>query len=227
MRIIDARSIGKLYDDDGPLTIALEDITLCINEGEFVAIMGPSGSGKSTLLHILGLLDNPTSGEYLFDNISVGKLTPDQIALTRNEKIGFVFQAFNLLPRTDVYHNVLLPLMYSRVPEAEWETRVRTAVDAVGLTERIEHEPSELSGGEKQRVAIARAIVLSPSIIFADEPTGNLDSKSGEHIMDIFKRLNSEGRTVVVITHDEKIGKQARRLVKIKDGRIESDTAIL
>src|SRR3989344_4898847 len=227
MRIIDARSIGKLYDDDGPLTIALEDITLCINEGEFVAIMGPSGSGKSTLLHILGLLDNPTSGEYLFDNISVGKLTPDQIALTRNEKIGFVFQAFNLLPRTDVYHNVLLPLMYSRVPEAEWETRVQTAVDAVGLTERIEHEPSELSGGEKQRVAIARAIVLSPSIIFADEPTGNLDSKSGEHIMDIFKRLNSEGRTVVVITHDEKIGKQARRLVKIKDGRIESDTAIL
>src|SRR3989344_1462809 len=220
MALLLAKNISKSYEDG---TVALDRASISVSKGEFVAIMGPSGSGKSTLLHILGLLDPATVGEYRFADVLVSDLSGAEIASLRNGKIGFVFQSFNLLPRTSVYENVLLPLVYSQVPEEDWGAKVRAAIDAVGLSHRIEHMTSLLSGGERQRVAIARALVVSPEIIFADEPTGNLDSKSGTQVMDIFKKLNSEGKTVVLITHDEKIASFGKRLVKIRDGRIESD----
>ena len=188
--------------------------------------MGPSGSGKSTLLHILGFLDRPSSGKYTFAGKTMDELTDVELARVRNEKMGFVFQAFNLLARTSVLENVILPLGYSNVPELRWRALGEEAVAAVGLSHRLFHEPSELSGGEKQRVAIARSLVNNPDVIFADEPTGNLDSKSGANVMEIFDTLNKQGKTVIAITHDEKVAEHARRTIKLRDGKIESDTKV-
>lgn len=226
--VIETCNIHKsYYDEGGEETKVLQGISLTIKKGEFLAIMGPSGSGKSTLLHILGFLDNPTSGEYYFGGRRFDKYDDDESARLRNEKIGFVFQAFNLLPRTTVYENVRLPLFYSKIPEVLWREKTELAVDSVGLSHRLHHDSAGLSGGEKQRVAIARALVAGPEVIFADEPTGNLDSKSGQVVMDIIRKLNEEhGHTVILITHEHYTAKQAGRIVKIKDGQIESDIKV-
>ena len=227
MNIISVTDLGKIYSNEETKTVALERVSLNIRKGEFVAIMGPSGSGKSTFLQILGLLDNPTSGTYLFGDTDITKLTGDAIAGIRNKRMGFVFQAFNLLPRTSVLENVQLPLVYSDIPESEWETRARKAVIDVGLEHRLYHEPSQLSGGEKQRVAIARALVNNPEVIFADEPTGNLDSKSGQIVMEILEELNQKlGHTIVLITHETYTAEHAERIIRLKDGMVESDTKV-
>ena len=204
-------------------TEVLKDISFSIEEGEFVAIMGPSGSGKSTLLHIISFLDPHTSGKCLFGGKSLEDYTEDELAHIRNKEMGFVFQAFNLLPRTSVYENVKLPLIYSDTPEHEWDKKITEAIETVGLSHRRNHDPSQLSGGERQRVAIARALVNQPQIIFADEPTGNLDTKSGQNIMEMFQELNNEGHTIVLITHDNYIAEYANRIIKIVDGTIKSD----
>jgi len=228
MSLIEARDIHKIYSEEGSETVALHDVNLNINQGEFVAIMGPSGSGKSTLLHILGFLDPQTSGEYLFDGKSMDEYSKEAIAHVRNKKMGFVFQAFNLLPRTTVLENIKLPLLYSDIPESEWDKMAMRAVEAVGLSHRVNHESSQLSGGEKQRVAIARALVMDPQVIFADEPTGNLDSKSGQMIMEIIQKLSEdEGKTVVLITHETHTAEHAERIIKMRDGTIESDGPVL
>ncbi|MBI2463977.1 ABC transporter ATP-binding protein [Candidatus Peregrinibacteria bacterium] len=226
MRLIELKNIDKIYEGGVP-TQALSNISFCINQGEFVAIMGPSGSGKSTLLHILGFLDRHTSGEYLFDEKTIDDYSKEEIARVRNKKMGFVFQAFNLLPRTTVFENVKLPLLYSDVQETEQDSLTVKAIEAVGLSHRISHESSQLSGGEKQRVAIARALVNNPNVIFADEPTGNLDSKSGQIIMKIFQRLNeNEGKTIILITHETYTAEHAKRIIRIHDGAIESDMLV-
>jgi putative ABC transport system ATP-binding protein len=204
----------------------LHGLDLEIEEGEFVAVMGPSGSGKSTLLQILGFLDDYTGGQYFFEGKKVSTYTKEEVAKIRNSRIGFIFQAFNLLPRTTVLDNVKLPLLYSDVPESEWNERACAAVAAVDLSHRLDHEPSQLSGGEKQRVAIARALVNNPAIIFADEPTGNLDSKSGQIVMDIIQKLNDKGHTILLITHETSTAEHAKRIIKIKDGCIESDKKV-
>ena len=226
MPVIELKNIGKTYIDDGPRTVALSGATFSIEKGEFVSIMGPSGSGKSTLLHILGFLDRPSEGVYKFNSKTMDELSDEELAKIRNEEMGFVFQSFNLLARTSVLDNVILPLGYSHVNEKKWKDLATSALTEVGLGHRLEHQPSELSGGEKQRVAIARALVLNPAVIFADEPTGNLDSKSGAHVLEVFEKLNRAGRTVIVITHDEKVAMRAKRIIKIKDGTVESDTMI-
>ncbi len=219
-----ARGLGKTYQDGATLTVALDRVTFDIEDGEFLAIMGPSGSGKSTLLHLLGFLDRHTEGEYLYDARALDDLSDDELARFRNEEMGFVFQSFNLLSRTSVIDNVKLPLLYSRVPEEKWHDRVLASVHSVGLSHRLHHEPSELSGGERQRVAIARALVTLPKVIFADEPTGNLDTESGRAIMDILAKLNrEEGKTVILITHEDDIAEYARRIMRLRDGKIESD----
>src|SRR3989344_3917720 len=224
MALIEVKNLSKIYRDNEIETIALGNINLTVHEGEFVAIVGPSGSGKSTLLQVLGCLDRPTSGEYLIDGKALNSYSDDELALIRNKKMGFVFQAFNLLPRLSVLENVKLPLFYSAVPEEEWEGRVLRAIEAVGLSERKNHEAAKLSGGEKQRAAIARALVNDPQIIFADEPTGNLDSKSGGQVMEIIQRLNEEeGRTVILITHETYTAQHARRVIELWDGKIVSD----
>ena len=192
MNIIEVKDLKKSYVDGETPTIALAGVSFNVRKGEFLAIMGPSGSGKSTLLHLLGLLDEPTSGSYHFNGKDTSKYSGNEIAELRNREVGFVFQAFNLLARTSVLENVKLPLMYSKVPEREWNEKAREAIEAVGLGSRMEHQPSELSGGEKQRAAIARALVTDPEIIFADEPTGNLDSKSGKNVMSILQKLNEK-----------------------------------
>jgi ABC-type lipoprotein export system ATPase subunit len=216
----------EYYDGDSP-TKVLHGVSFGINAGEFVAIMGPSGSGKSTLLHILGFLDSHTAGEYRFDGKTIADYSKDEIAEVRNEKMGFVFQAFHLLARTTVLENVKLPLTYSRIPESEWDRRARAVIDKVGLSHRLDHEPSRLSGGEKQRVAIARALVTNPQVIFADEPTGNLDSKSGEMIMDLLQKLNTDdGHTIILITHETYTAEHAERIIRVRDGLIESDTQV-
>jgi putative ABC transport system ATP-binding protein len=220
MALIDTRTLTKVYEDG---TEALRGVSFSINQGEFVAIMGPSGSGKSTLLHILGFLDRQSSGAYSFDGQAVEKYKEEELAEFRNRQTGFVFQAFNLLSRTSVYENVKLPLYYSTVSESEWDKKIRESIHAVGLEHRMKNPPSQLSGGEKQRLAIARALVNNPNVMFADEPTGNLDSKSGRSIMTIIGNLHSEGRTIVVITHDMNIAKFAERTITLKDGMIESD----
>lgn len=226
MHLIELKNINKIYEEGVP-TQALNNISFSINQGEFVAIMGPSGSGKSTLLHILGFLDRHTSGEYLFDGKTIDDYSKEEISRVRNKKMGFVFQAFNLLPRTTVFENVKLPLLYSDVKETEQDTHTIKAIEAVGLSHRVSHESSQLSGGEKQRVAIARALVNNPNVIFADEPTGNLDSKSGQIIMKIFQRLNeTEGKTIILITHETYTAEHAQRIIRILDGKIESDTAV-
>lgn len=200
----------------------LRGISLEVRQGELVAIVGPSGSGKSTLLHIIGCLDRPTSGRYLFEGIDVGDKTDDELANIRNRRIGFVFQSFNLLPKLPAWKNVTVPLLYAGVPLAERKERAMDMLRRVGLEPRANHSPSELSGGEQQRVAIARALVNNPSIILADEPTGNLDSRSGQEIIDIFGKLNSEGSTIVMVTHEKSVTESARRIVAIQDGKCTS-----
>lgn len=224
---IEAKNLRKVYHEADNGTAAVDGISLTIDKGEFVAIMGPSGSGKSTLLHILGLLDAPTSGEYRFEGARFEDLKPDEIARIRNEKMGFVFQAFNLLPRFTALENVKLPLLYSRIPEIEWEPRAKEALVSVGLGERMHHRPTELSGGEKQRVAIARALVMHPNIIFADEPTGNLDSKSGQTVMNVLQELNRErSHTIILITHETYTAEHAGRIIRLMDGKIVSDETV-
>ena len=226
MSLIVAEHIQKTYITGDVKTPVLHGLSFTIDSGEFLAIMGPSGSGKSTLLHILGFLDGHTGGTYLFNGKASEAYTDDEKAHVRNSELGFVFQSFNLLPRESIYGNVRLPLIYSAVPEGEWDTRIRQAIESVGLTHRIEHDPAQLSGGEKQRVAIARALVLQPSIIFADEPTGNLDTKSGEIVMEVLDRLHNEGHTIILITHESETARFAERIIYIRDGRIESDEKV-
>lgn len=216
--------VKKIYQMGDTLVAALAGVSLTIRAGEFTAIMGPSGSGKSTLMNILGCLDRPTSGSYMLDNQEVSTLTDDELALTRNKKIGFVFQNFNLLPRITALDNVALPLVYAGVRAAERKRRAADALASVGLENRMEHVPNELSGGQRQRVAIARALVNEPTIIMADEPTGALDTKSGNEVMDIFKELNLAGRTIIVVTHEPDIAAHAKRVIHVRDGLIVRDT---
>lgn len=224
MSLIEVKNLEKIYEAGEVKTPALGGVSFEIKDGEFVAIMGPSGSGKSTLLHVLGFLDRPSSGVYRFGGKAMDDYSDEELAKVRNRKMGFVFQAFNLLPRATVFENVKLPLLYSEVPEQEWKERTEKAIKAVGLSPRRDHEAFRLSGGEKQRAAIARALVLTPEVIFADEPTGNLDTKSGEAVIKILKNLNQEGRhTIILVTHEEEIARQASRLITLRDGRIESD----
>ena len=216
-------NIKKYYEMGKSTVKALDDVSLEIGDGEFVAIIGPSGSGKSTLMNIMGCLDVATSGEYYVDDVAISSFDDNALALFRSKKIGFVFQGFNLLPRLDAIENVELPLIYQRVPKKQRHTLAIEALKKVGLFERQHHKPTELSGGQQQRVAIARALVTSPSVILADEPTGNLDSKVGLEVLQILKDLNKSGVTVVLITHDDEIARHAKRIVSIKDGKIESD----
>lgn len=222
--IISVRNLEKVFEDGETKTAALCDISFDIPRGQFVAIMGPSGSGKSTLLHILGLLDKQTGGCYLFDGKKVSDYSDDEIAHIRNEKLGFVFQSFNLLARATVLENVKLPLLYSGIKESLWNEMALKAIEQVGLSHRTNHATSQLSGGERQRVAIARALINNPQIIFADEPTGNLDSKSGQVIMEILQKLNKEKKhTIILITHETYTAELAERIIYIRDGKIESD----
>ncbi len=228
MAIIEVKNLIKNYTEGETTTRVLKGISFEVRKGEFLAIMGPSGSGKSTLLHILGLLDNSTSGDYIFDGKSVTNFTEKEVAQLRNHDIGFIFQSFNLLAKTSVLENVKLPLLYSNVPKDEWDKRAKDAIQSVGLSHRLEHEPSELSGGEKQRVAIARALVNQPRVIFADEPTGNLDSISGKAVMDIIQKLNEEqGHTILLITHETFTAEHAERIIRIQDGEIVKDEKVL
>jgi len=204
-------------------TVALSDVSFDVNKGEFVAIMGPSGSGKSTLMHMLGALDTPTSGKYILDGEDVSTLTDDQLADIRNRKIGFVFQAFNLLPRRSALKNVCLPMVYAGIPKEEREKRAKKYLEMVGLGNRLYHTTSQLSGGQMQRVAIARGLAMNPSILLADEPTGNLASSQGEEIMQIFKDLNKQGHTIVMITHEPDIAAHAQRIIHIRDGKLIAD----
>lgn len=206
---------------------ALDHVNFSVAEGDFVAIMGPSGSGKSTMMNILGCLDRPTSGKYFLAGREVAGLSDDELAKIRNAKIGFVFQNFNLLPRMTALENVALPLVYAGVAEEERVERARIALESVGLGDRLEHKPAELSGGQRQRVAIARALVNNPAIIMADEPTGNLDTKSSYEIMDIFKDLNAKGKTLLLITHEPDIGQQSKRILMMRDGRLNSDERLV
>ena len=222
--MIELKNISKAYNLGGIENRVLKDVSFSIDKGEFVAIVGPSGSGKSTLMHILGCLDTPTGGEYFFEGENVSGLSEDELAEFRKKKIGFVFQSFNLLSRATVLRNVMLPLSYANVPKAEREEIAKKSLLGAGLEEKhFSHLSNQLSGGEMQRVAIARALVNNPSIIFADEPTGNLDSKTGELVMETFRKLNQEGRTIILITHDKNIAENARRKIFIKDGEIAED----
>ncbi len=224
--LISIKNLEKMFDDEGGKTFAVRGISFDINKGEFVAIMGPSGSGKSTLLHMLSFLDNSTKGEYFFKGKHAEKYTGDELAHLRNKEIGFIFQSFNLLPKTTVLDNVKLPLYYSDIDESKWDDMARRAIESVGMTHRIKHEAQQLSVGEKQRASIARALVTDPDIIFADEPTGNLDSKSGGQVMDIIKRLFYKGKTVILITHETYTAEYAERIIRIRDGKVESDEKI-
>ena len=222
--MINVDSVHKSYDLGETSVHALRGVTFSIEKGEFVSIMGPSGSGKSTLMNIIGCLDTPSEGTYFLNQRNVGKLDEEQLAGIRNQEIGFIFQQFHLLPRSTALENVALPLKYASVQRAEQLSRAEEVLNKVGLSGRLSHKPTELSGGEQQRVAIARALVNSPSILFADEPTGNLDSKTGSEVLEIFKELNEKGQTIVVITHEHTIAKQSQRTITIKDGKIESDS---
>jgi putative ABC transport system ATP-binding protein len=221
--IIDIRNIAKIYTMGSEKVFALRDVTVKLHKNEYVAIMGPSGSGKSTLMNILGCLDTPTSGHYMFTGEDVSSMDDNELAEIRNKQIGFVFQTFNLLPRATAAKNVELPLVYAGVSSTErTERAIQTLID-VGLEERMSHKPNELSGGQRQRVAVARALVTKPSIILADEPTGNLDSKTGEEIMRLFHDLWQRGNTIILVTHEEEIALHANRIIRLRDGLIESD----
>jgi putative ABC transport system ATP-binding protein len=222
IQLIDVTKRYRLDEDE--YYQALNGVNIEINEGEFVVIMGPSGSGKSTLMHILGALDTPTSGKHLFMGKEISSFSDDQLAEIRNKEIGFVFQAFNLLPRTTVFKNIERPMLYGGVDKEEREKRVSGTLELMGIADKAQNLSNKISGGQIQRVAIARALIMDPSIIFADEPTGNLDSKTSIEIMNILKKLNREGRTIVVITHESDIAEFAKRLIKIVDGKIVSDT---
>jgi putative ABC transport system ATP-binding protein len=217
-------NMSKVYKLGATSVEALKEVSVTVQDNEYLAIMGPSGSGKSTMMNIIGCLDTPTSGAYFLGDHDVSKMNDDQLAEIRNQKIGFVFQTFNLLPRADVFHNVELPMVYSGMSSARRKKMAEVAIEKVGLTDRMKHRPSELSGGQRQRVAIARALVNNPSIILADEPTGNLDSSTGAEIMVIFDQLNRSGNTIILVTHESDIAMHARRVIKLKDGMIESDT---
>jgi len=222
--MIEVKNITKIYKSGNVETKVLKGISFSINNGEFVAIIGPSGSGKSTLMHILGCLDTPTSGQYFFEGREVSKLSDDELADIRREKIGFVFQSFNLLSRTTVLRNVMLPLAYANFPKDRREEIAKKSLLSSGLDEKsFNHLSNQLSGGEMQRVAIARALVNNPALIFADEPTGNLDSKTGELVMETFRKLNEQGRTIILITHEKYIAENARRKISIRDGEIVED----
>lgn len=223
--MIEARDLKKIYPGIVP-TIALDGVSFDIKEGEFVAIMGPSGSGKSTLMHIMSFLDRPSSGIYKFRGQSIDDLSDDELARVRNKEMGFVFQTFNLLARTSVFNNVKLPLVYASLPNQKVNKMVKEALEAVDLIQRADHRPNQLSGGEQQRVAIARALVNHPSVIFADEPTGNLDSKSGQQIMDTLQKLHDRGHTIILVTHEKYTSEMAKRVVQFMDGRVVSDEII-
>ena len=225
--VIQVIDLKKQYENDGVITPVLHGLNFSIKKGEFVAIMGPSGSGKSTLMHILGFLDNITSGKYIFDGQDVSTLTDDQLSEMRGKGVGFIFQAFNLLPKTSVLDNVMLPLLYSDVPVAKRSEMAKKAIESVGLTHRMNNLSNQLSGGERQRVAIARALIREPAVIFADEPTGNLDSKSGTQVMERLQRLNIEdGHTIILVTHETYTSEHAERILRIKDGMIQSDEKV-
>ncbi len=227
MALIELKNLCKSYQVGEMKLDILKHISLTINDGEFVAIMGPSGSGKSTMMNILGCLDKPSSGKYFLDGIDVGKLDSDELAAIRNQKIGFVFQGFNLLSRTSALENVELPMVYAKVPAEERKERAAKALKSVGLGSRMDHQPNQLSGGQQQRVAIARAVVNEAPIIFADEPTGNLDTKMSVEIMELFTKLNRElGRTIILVTHEEDIARYSDRIIKIVDGQINSDAKV-
>jgi putative ABC transport system ATP-binding protein len=221
--IIRLKNITKFYQVGEEKVHALDGVSLTIQKNEYVAIMGPSGSGKSTMMNIVGCLDTPTSGLYELNNTNVSDMNDNQLAKVRNKEIGFVFQTFNLLARSDVLHNVELPLIYGGINTVERKKLARAAIDRVGLTDRIHHKPNELSGGQRQRVAVARALVTHPSILLADEPTGNLDTKTGEEIMQLFDVLQKEGNTIILVTHEEDIAAHAHRRVRLRDGKIEKD----
>jgi len=220
MALIDMKNIVKDYKMGETTVHALRDIDVAITDGEFVSIVGPSGSGKSTLMNLIGCLDRPSSGEYYLGGDKVDELSDDNLARIRNKRIGFVFQTFNLLPRTNCLHNVELPLLYSSVARKTREAKAQEMLERVGLKDRVHHNPSELSGGERQRVAIARALVNEPAIVLADEPTGNLDSKTGSEIMSIFESLNAEGKTVVLVTHEKYIADYSNRMIYLRDGQV-------
>lgn len=221
--IIDIQNIAKIYEMGVERVFALRDVTVAIRKNEYVAIMGPSGSGKSTLMNILGCLDTPTSGHYHFTGEDVSSMDDNDLAEIRNKEIGFVFQTFNLLPRATAVKNVELPLVYAGVPSSKRYEIAKHTLEDVGLGDRITHKPNELSGGQRQRVAVARALVTNPSIILADEPTGNLDSKTGEEIMKLFHDLWEKGNTIILVTHEEEIALHANRIIRLRDGLIESD----
>ncbi len=221
--MISIRHITKIYKTEAIETTALDDVSFEIKKGEFVAIMGPSGSGKSTLMHILGALDLPTSGTYILDTEKVSALSEDDLAVIRNKKIGFIFQAFNLLPRTTAIKNVTVPLMYAGIPKEERLKRAKKYLEMVGLKDRMEHTSNQLSGGQQQRVAIARGLAMNPAILLADEPTGNIASHQADEIMKIFEDLNDAGHTIVMITHEPDIARHATRIIMLKDGKIISD----
>lgn len=227
MTVIDFKNIVKTYEmGEAEVVQALRGVTMSIDRNEYVAIMGPSGSGKSTLMNIIGCLDTPTSGSYMFNNVSVSDMDDNELAKVRNKEIGFVFQTFNLLPRSDALHNVELPLIYGGMPSSDRKRRARETLEHVQLSDRAHHKPNELSGGQRQRVAIARALVTKPSIILADEPTGNLDTKTGEEIMMLFEELHKQGNTLIMVTHEATVADHAHRIVRLRDGMIESDQVV-
>tara|TARA_Y100001968_G_C19386650_1_gene733202 strand:- start:14 stop:706 length:693 start_codon:yes stop_codon:yes gene_type:complete len=224
--LISLNNVYKIYNVGGEEVRALDGIDLEINENEYLAIMGPSGSGKSTLMNMIGCLDTPSSGVYQFEGEMVQEMNDDQLASIRNRKIGFIFQTFNLLPKATAQHNVEIPLIYGNVRKTKRVNLSKEALDSVGLSDRMQHKPNELSGGQRQRVAIARALVNSPSIILADEPTGNLDSKSGQEIMGILDQLHQKGNTIILVTHEDEIAQHAHRIIRLFDGKITEDSEI-